>query len=97
MVDDEHDSTTGEDRVATLSHLTLSNFRSVAEQSVELDNPTYLVGQNGAGKSNVVDAISFIAEAMSSPLSAVLGRVEAASRKWRTDRPTATPPRSASI
>ena len=74
MVDDEHDSKTGEDRVATLSHLTLSNFRSVAEQSVQLDNPTYLVGQNGAGKSNVVDAISFIAEAMSSPLSAVLGR-----------------------
>ena len=74
MVEDEYGGTTGGDSEAALSHLTLSNFRSVREQSVELDNPTYLVGQNGAGKSNVVDAISFIAEAMSSPLAAVFGR-----------------------
>ena len=72
MVEDEYGSAAGSE--ATLSRLTLRNFRSVREQSVELDNPTYLVGQNGAGKSNFVDAISFIAEAMSSPLSAVLRR-----------------------
>lgn len=70
MVEEEHDSTTG----GTLSHLTLRNFRSVREQSVELDDSTYLVGQNGAGKSNFVDAISFIAEAMTSSLPAVLRR-----------------------
>lgn len=72
MAEDEYGSAAGDE--ATLSRLTLRNFRSVKEQSVELDNPTYLVGQNGTGKSNFVDAISFIAEAMSSPLSAVLRR-----------------------
>ena len=40
----------------------------------ELDNPTFLVGQNGAGKSNFADVFAFLAEAMTSPLSAVLDR-----------------------
>lgn len=40
----------------------------------ELDNPTFLVGQNGAGKSNFADVFAFLAEAMTSPLSAVFDR-----------------------
>ena len=55
--------------VGTLQHLQLDNYRSFRSESVDLDNPTFLVGQNGAGKSNFVDAISFLAEAMASPLS----------------------------
>ena len=60
--------------VPMLKHLRLDNYRSFRSESVELDNPTFLVGQNGAGKSNFVDAISFLAEAMASPLSAVFHR-----------------------
>ena len=60
--------------VPTLQRLQLDNYRSFRAESVDLDNPTFLVGQNGAGKSNFADAISFLAEAMGSPLSAVFKR-----------------------
>jgi predicted ATPase len=52
--------------------LALKGFRSIPSESVELANPTFLVGPNGSGKSNFVDAFAFLAEAMSSPLQAVL-------------------------
>ena len=57
---------------ATLRRLVLKRFRSLQSAAVEFDNPTFLVGQNGAGKSNIVDALALLAEAMTSPLSAVL-------------------------
>ena len=60
--------------VGTLQHLQLDNYRSFRSESVDLDNPTFLVGQNGAGKSNFVDAISFLAEAMVWPLGTVFKR-----------------------
>ena len=52
----------------------LEAFRSLRSATVEFDNPTFLVGQNGAGKSNIVDALSLLADAMASPLSAVLDK-----------------------
>ena len=61
-------------KVPMLQRLQLDNYRSFRSESVELDNPTFLVGQNGAGKSNFVDAISFLSEAMESPLSVVFKR-----------------------
>ena len=55
-----------------LRQLILHRFRSLRLEQVEFDNPTFLVGQNGSGKSNFADAFTFIAEAMTSPLQAVL-------------------------
>ena len=55
-----------------LHKLVLQRFRSLPSVQVEFDNPTFLVGQNGSGKSNFVDAFAFLAEAMSSPLQAVI-------------------------
>ena len=55
-----------------LSRLVLKRFRSFPEEQVEFDNPTFLVGQNGSGKSNFADAFAVLAEAMTSPLQAVL-------------------------
>ena len=60
--------------VPMLQRLQLDNYRSFRSESVELDNPTFLVGGNGAGKSNFVDAISFLSEAMELPLRAVFRR-----------------------
>ena len=57
-----------------LRRLILKSFRSVHAAAIDLDNPTFLVGQNGAGKSNVVDAFAFMAELMSSPLSAAFDK-----------------------
>ena len=49
---------------AMLQSLELSNYRSFRSEKVEFSNPTFLVGQNGAGKTNFVDAISFLSDVM---------------------------------
>lgn len=54
--------------------LTLKGFRSFGSEQVSFDNPTFLVGQNGAGKSKLLDALAFMADAMSAPLSAVIAK-----------------------
>jgi predicted ATPase len=54
--------------------LTLKGFRSVANERIELDNPTFLVGVNGSGKSNVLDAFAFLADAMRAPLPEVIAK-----------------------
>lgn len=54
--------------------LILKRFRSVPSERIEFDNPTFLVGRNGSGKSNLVDAFSFLADAMAVPLQAVFDR-----------------------
>ena len=59
---------------AMLLRLTLQRFRSLHGVTVEFDNPTFLIGQNGAGKSNIVDALSLLADAMVSPFSAVVDK-----------------------
>lgn len=53
--------------------LILKGFRSLAEVRIDFGNPTFLVGQNGSGKSNIGDALGFISEAMTSPLREVVG------------------------
>ena len=57
-----------------LQSLILKRFRSIPAEQVAFSNPTFLVGQNGSGKSNFVDVFSFLAEAMVSPLQAVFDR-----------------------
>ena|SRR5437899_6802030 len=54
--------------------LILKGFRSLPSARIEFDNPTFLVGRNGAGKSNIGDALQFISEATSSPLREVIDR-----------------------
>lgn len=54
--------------------MALTGFRSLASERIVLDNPTFLVGRNGSGKSNLADAFSFIAEAMVAPLPTVFDR-----------------------
>jgi hypothetical protein len=57
-----------------IEKLVLKRFRSFPSDSVTFDNPTFLVGRNGAGKSNFVDVFSFLSEAMSSPIQAVFDK-----------------------
>ncbi len=54
--------------------LILKRFRSIPSERIEFDNPTFLVGRNGSGKSNLVDAFSFLSDSMAVPLQAVFDR-----------------------
>ena len=51
-----------------LETLGVIGFRSLAYADIEFDNPTLLVGKNGAGKTNLIDAIGFLAECATTPL-----------------------------
>lgn len=62
----------------------IKNYRSLENVDVELGRLTVLVGRNGAGKSNFVDAVKFVQEALQVGLeSAVANRNGLASlRRW---------------
>ncbi len=57
-----------------IEKLVLKRFRSFPSDTVHFDSPVFLVGRNGAGKSNFVDVFAFLSEAMSSPLQAVFDK-----------------------
>src|SRR3990172_770865 len=57
-----------------IKQLVLKRFRSIPSERITFDNPTIFVGRNGSGKSNLVSAFSFLADAMASPLQAVFDR-----------------------
>jgi predicted ATPase len=56
-----------------LTRMTVSNYRSVGENvSIEFEPLTVLVGINGSGKSNLLDAPRFIAQALSDGLESAV-------------------------
>ena len=57
-----------------ITKVIIKRFRSFPSAVLEMDNPVFVVGRNGSGKSNLSDVFGFVAEAMSSPLQAVFDR-----------------------
>jgi len=55
-----------------LTRVLLRNYRSIKESSVVLGSLTFLVGQNGAGKSNFLDALRFVTESLTSSVEHAL-------------------------
>lgn len=49
--------------VIVLRKLTIAGFKSIRSQSIDLGRVTILIGQNGAGKSNVLEAIGMLSAA----------------------------------
>jgi predicted ATPase len=45
-----------------IRRITLQNYRSIAQCRVDLQPLTFLVGRNGAGKSNFLDAFQFVSD-----------------------------------
>lgn len=55
-----------------LSRVVLRNYKSIAACDVRLGQLTYLVGANGSGKSNFLDALHFVRDALSGSLDNAL-------------------------
>lgn len=55
-----------------LTRIVLKNYKSIASCDVRLGALTYLVGANGSGKSNFLDALHLVRDALSSSLDNAL-------------------------
>jgi predicted ATPase len=51
-----------------LKRVVLNNYKSIKECSVKLGPLTFLLGQNGAGKSNFLDALRLVADSLNTSL-----------------------------
>ena len=61
------------DTSARLTRLTVSNYRSIGENvSIDFEPLTVLVGINGSGKSNLLDAPRFVSHALTDGLEAAV-------------------------
>lgn len=61
----------GKVRTPLLKALHLKRFLSIPAETIEFGNPTFIVGKNGSGKSNFMEAIAFLSDAMTLPLESV--------------------------
>lgn len=61
------------EKTPILKTLILENFRGFSREAVHFDNPTFLVGRNGSGKSNLLDALIFLTQAMVFTPSGLIG------------------------
>lgn len=59
---------------APITKIIIKRFRSFPTATLAFENPLFVVGRNGSGKSNLADVFSFVSEAMASPLQAVFDR-----------------------
>lgn len=57
-----------------ITKVIIKRFRSFPAATLTFDNPLFIVGRNGSGKSNFADVFSFVSEAMVQPLQAVFDR-----------------------
>jgi hypothetical protein len=54
-----------------ITRLRLKRFRSLLWADIPLTNPLFIVGKNGAGKSNFLKALEFLSSCVSLPLESV--------------------------
>ena len=67
-----------------ITRVMLKHFRSISACDVSLGDLTFLVGRNGAGKSNFLDALALVADSMNTTLEHALrdrGGIEEVRRK----------------
>lgn len=68
--------------------LTMKNWRSIENATVDFEPLTVIVGRNSSGKSNVVDALRFVSEVAWDASNAVMKRGGITSiRRWSKSKP----------
>ena len=67
-----------------INYMWVKNFRSLADVSVNFEPLTVLVGLNGSGKSNLVDALYFVSDALRNGLDTAIVKRHSMSaiRRW---------------
>jgi predicted ATPase len=55
-----------------IKRVRLRNYKSIADCDVRLSSLTFLVGANGAGKSNFIDALRLVSDSLATPLDHAL-------------------------
>lgn len=72
-----------------LSQIEVNNYKSIAQASLSLGRETVIVGQNGVGKSNLIDAIQFVRDAVRDGLDHAITRRHGIQsiRRWSKTRP----------
>jgi predicted ATPase len=72
-----------------ITRLTVANYRSIGEAELHLGPLTVLVGPNGVGKSNLLDAIHFLSDALTLGLDAAVTRRHGIKRlrRWSPSKP----------
>ncbi len=60
--------------IPRIKSVEISNFKSLADVRVDLEPLTVLVGTNGSGKSNFVDALAFVQECLADSVEGALNR-----------------------
>lgn len=55
-----------------ITRVVLKNYKSIAACDVQLQSLMFLVGRNGSGKSNFLDALRFVADALNRKLSSLI-------------------------
>src|SRR5258708_39881438 len=57
-----------------INSITIRNFRSLADVTVELEDLTVLVGANGTGKSNFLNAVQYVRDVLKLGLTYAFSR-----------------------
>ncbi|MCU0432176.1 MAG: AAA family ATPase [Bacteroidia bacterium] len=73
-----------------IEKLRISNYKSLGDDvTIELGRCNFLVGRNGSGKSNIVDAVRFVADAMKLGLEGAITKRHGIKsvRRWSSGRP----------
>ncbi|MCC7349573.1 MAG: AAA family ATPase [Phycisphaerales bacterium] len=77
--------------IRKVKRLAMRQFKSIERCDIELSPITILVGRNGVGKSNILDALRFVADALRNTLEYAIrerGGIDQVRRKSLGGRPT---------
>lgn len=72
-----------------ITEIAISHYKSISDLSVKFSNINILVGKNGSGKSNIVDALAFLSDIANDDLDYAITRRHGADsiRQWNKYKP----------